>query len=848
MRNAVTTQRIFTQRIFIFGKLAVAAVTALAIAAAAPLPAHAQGEENESKVEEGLYSCGKARGKVSVSFKPDVELKDLITWAMGFTCKNFVFSSSIGGRSAKVTIMAPKKMSARQAWQVFLVAMQTMNLTIVPQGNVLRIIESAQAKNEPLPLYRKGHPGATSQLVRIIIRPGHIPPEDLATALSAMKSKEGAISSIPKAGILVVTDYGSVISKMRSLVKEIDQPVVGERLYMIRIKHADATELASKLQEILGTGKSTSGGSKGRSSSSRNKKRTKKPKGLQKSARSSRGSDAEVASALPSKIIADERTNSLIILANEPAYLRVRSLVKRLDVAIGGESQGRIHVYYLRNADAEEMAQTLTAVISGISQSSGSSSRNPRSRTTDSSRSSSGSSSSAPAFEGQVRITQDKPTNSLVVIASAKDFLSLRDVIEKLDTPRMQVFIEAVILEVKADNSRDFGTSFHGGVPTDDGAVLIGGLQHNSLQSLVPATLIGSSGLLGGLLGPLLNELDAIVPGASIPSFGVLFQALATSNNVNVLSSPHILTTNNEEAEISVGENIPYQLSFSSLGGAAGGAAGGFGFPVQSVQRQDVALTLKITPHINASDMVRLEIDQEISDIASPDFGGLGPSWAKRTIKTTVVVRDQQSIVIGGLMSDRVIFSESKIPLLGDVPLFGYLFKYTKKQKAKTNLLVLLTPYVIKDQMDIEQIVQRKVRERREFVNSFSNLQGMTFNRQIDYRRKRGLIEEINRTVLAVERDVQILREAEMIRTDFQDGMIEYSGEDEDSTSKDKSKDKSKSGAKDSAKGPSEDKSGDKSGERAADKKTDGAEGKAAAKTDTGKAGKRTAKASRKAQ
>ncbi|HWN67894.1 MAG TPA: hypothetical protein VNM90_09650, partial [Haliangium sp.] len=228
----------------------------------------------------------------------------------------------------------------------------------------------------------------------------------------------------------------------------------------------------------------------------------------------------------------------------------------------------------------------------------------------------------------------------------------------------------------------------------------------------------------------------------------------------------------NEEAEISVGQNIPYQ------GGLTGLPGGGqnIGFPVQSVQRQDVALTLKITPHINASDMVRLEIDQEISDIASPDFGGrgLGPSWSKRTVQTTVVVRDQQSIVIGGLMSDRVTYSENKIPLLGDVPLLGYLFKYTRKQKVKTNLLILLTPYVIKSQMDIEQIVQRKTRETREFARTFSNFQSMEYRPEIDYRRKRGLLEEINRATLVVERDAELLREAAEIETNVPEGLIEY--------------------------------------------------------------------------
>ena len=331
------------------------------------------------------------------------------------------------------------------------------------------------------------------------------------------------------------------------------------------------------------------------------------------------------------------------------------------------------------------------------------------------------------------------------------------------------MFIEAVHLEGTADNSLSLGTSWHGGKDLSDGSIIIGGAQHNDLRSLNLASLASQTGLLGGLVGPLLPNAEQLL-GTSVPSYGVLFQALATSSNVNVLSSPHLLTTDNEPAEISVGENIPYQSSF----GAAGGAAGGFGLPVQSVQRQDVALTLKITPHVNQSNMVRLEIDQEISDIASPDFGGLGPSWSKRSIKTTVVVGDQQTIVIGGLMQDKVTFSESKVPLLGDIPVLGYLFKYTSKSKQKANLLVMLTPYIIKDQMDIEQIVQRKVRERDEFVQTFSNFARMSYRPEIDYRRKRGLVEEINHTMLAIDHDAEILRNLENREEALPDGPIDY--------------------------------------------------------------------------
>jgi general secretion pathway protein D len=694
---------------------------------------------------------------------------------MGFTCKNFVYGAGIGGRSSKVTIIAPKKMSPRQAWQVFLVALETMNITVVPKGNVLTIVETPQAKNEPLPIYRKGGPAATSQMVRMVMRPENIPVDELSTAINALKSKDGTVTPVPKAGILVVTDYGNVITKMRQLMAEVDiVPMGGEQLYMIKIHNADSTEIAAKLQEILGTADSDAPPSNPRSRS-RSRSRGKTPE-IQIDT-----SDDEVASAVPSKIIADERTNSLIVLASEPAYLRVRALVKRMDLALEVEGgSGRIHVYYLENADAEEMGNTLTAVISGIQQPAGGTTRTSRQTRDRRSTSRAGASDgSAPAFEGQVRVTHDKPTNALVVVASVKDFLALRDVIRKLDVPRRQVFIEAVILEVKADNSRDLGFSYHGGADLDNGAIALGGLQHANLSSLNVASLASSTGLLGGVIGPLLENAPDLL-GTSLPSFGVLFQALANSSNVNVLSSPHILTTDNEEAEISVGENIPYQSSFSNFGvGGQGGGGGGFGFPVQSVQRQDVALTLKITPHVNASDMVRLEIDQEISDIASPNFEGLGPSWAKRTIKTTVVVRDQQSIVIGGLMSDRTTYTESKIPLLGDVPLLGYLFKYTQKSVAKTNLLVLLTPYIIKDQMDIEQIVQRKVRERSEFMRSFSNFSRMEFQTNIDYRRKRGLVEEINRTVRMIEDEAELLRQLEQKGQEFLDGPIEYNNKGE---------------------------------------------------------------------
>jgi general secretion pathway protein D len=224
------------------------------------------------------------------------------------------------------------------------------------------------------------------------------------------------------------------------------------------------------------------------------------------------------------------------------------------------------------------------------------------------------------------------------------------------------------------------------------------------------------------------------------------------------------LTTDNEPAEITIGENIPFQGSTNAaaaLSSQAGAAAGLLGALGQNVQRQDVGLKLKITPHVNDSDYVRLEIDQESSKVLQLNAGGLGPSWGKRSVKTTVVVRDQQPVVIGGLMDDDVKIVESKVPLLGDIPILGYLFKFQRKEKKKTNLLIFLTPYVIKDQGDIERIFEKKTRERQEFLETFTSFRDENFTSDVNYGRKRGLLEEINQSVKRAEADARMFREAE---------------------------------------------------------------------------------------
>ena len=719
--------------------------------------------------DEALYSCKRRTGQVAVTFKPETELKDLITWVMGFTCKNFILDPRIVSTGKKVTVIAPNKMSSTEAYRVFLVALSTMNLTIVPKGNVLRIVDAPTARTETVPIYKRGIPADEDQVVRYVLRPTYTQVETLRQALDSIRSPAG---NVQVAGtMLIITDYASQVRDMMSLARSIDVPGGSDGIYTIPVKHADATQLATKLNEILGiSGAAAAGASGGGNRGRAGQPPVPQPPGVPGAPTPQALASDDVSSALPSKILVDDRSNTLIVVSSEAGYLRVKALVERLDIALDTEAGTAIHVLPLENALAEELATTLNnAMGQAQAQRPGQGGRPgqpgqpgaPPPPVPQPPLISSATDNLGASLEGQVRVIGDKPTNSLIVMSSGRDYLSIKDVVRRLDQPRRQVFIEALILEVQLAKELDLGTSSHGGKPIGNGdALVIGGVQTPNLRSIsAAASLASATGLIGGLLGSPLPESQSFL-GTSIPSFGILLQALATQDNTDILSAPHIHALDNEKAEFSVGNNIPYKagLSFGGFGlpGTTGGATGG-GLPTgaigQNIQRENLNLTLNITPHISSNDVVRLEVEQETKDIGGKD-AELGPTWTQRKLKTQVIVHDQQSVVIGGLIQERDIYNVTKVPLLGDIPILGYLFKYTTKAKKKTNLLILLTPYIVKDQLDLQAIRERKIRERQEFVESFSSLNEMKYQPKVDYRRKRGLVEEINRALQAVDDDI----------------------------------------------------------------------------------------------
>ena len=685
------------------------------------------------------------KAKHKLSFSKGTELLELVELISKMTCKRFIVSETL--RAQKVTILSPEKISVEEAYKAFLSALDVMGLTVVPAGRYLKIVQGNWAIQGPIKTYAdrdKGRTPISDNVVTQILQIKNVDVNELLLVLNKLKSRNGDVTAYKASNSLIITDNGYNIRRMLYLVKELDIEAEGEKIWVVRLKYADPDEVNKILSQLFST--------------------TGNQQRIQVRGRPGQQQD-DASQVWASKIVSDSASNSLIIVATTGSFNRIASLIKKLDVEEDAAMQ-KVHVFYLENADAEDLANTLGSLTGTTGN------RNVRGRRP-ARRPGAGGQQAASLFEGDVKISADKPTNSLVIVATTKDYLNVRGVIKMLDIPRRQVFVEASILEISMDNTREVGFAYHGGGVAGEGdseSLVFGGVESSDLNSL----LVNPLGMMGLAVGVRGSEIDGsgqlLGVGTDIPGFGVMFQALQNNSDVNILSSPHILTTDNEEAEITVGQNLPFQGAMmggglSGLAGAAGAAGGAASslasfLPGVSVQRQDVALKMKITPHVNDSDMVRLELEQEVSDIISQNFNGMGPATSKRSAKTVVVVRDQQTVVIGGLMGNRIRNSVSKVPILGDIPILGYLFKYKKKTTEKTNLLIVLTPYIIRDQTDLRRILKKKMEERREFIERYTSFKYKEISADVDFRHKRGLLAEINRVAVQAEDEAKLMEEA----------------------------------------------------------------------------------------
>jgi len=715
--------------------------------------------------------------KISVDFE-EAPLHDVIKFMACITQRNYIMAATMKGRQT-VTIMSTTPVTVYEAYKAFLSAMDVNGMTIVPTGKFFEIIETAKAKQSTVPFYGSDEPVPNEdRLITRIVTLENIDVQDIEQVISKFKTKVGDVISYKPGNSLIITDLGRNIIRILKFIKELDIPTGREKIWVRPVQYASAEDMANLVTALFGEKGAKSGA------------RTARPK------RGGQRGTSKAASTLTSigqgptslsKVIADERTNALILVATPAAYLKIDKLLRRVDVPIEGE--GQIHIYRLDHADSEEVSQTLSSLTS-----SGGRAKRGKAKS---------GGGAASLFEGEVKITSHKPTNALVIESTLKDYLALKRVIQQIDVRRKQVYVEAVIMEISSNKDRKLGISASGGKSFNIGGnevpMLLGfgglGISGFDMQQLT------QGGMALGLQGPLVDVStgstgDAATSGAlAIPSYGFLIQALQTNSDVNVLSTPHILTTDNEEAEIVVGKQIPYQASsgygglssLASMGsllgagsstsasstalnalsgyGGMGGLGGYGGYGGGYVQRIDVDLTLKITPQISESNFVRLEIDQSIDDVESLS-ATMGPTTSKRKVKNTVVVRDQQPVVIGGLIRDIEVTGVDKVPFLGDIPIIGMLFRKEVKKVEKRNLLMVITPYIIEDPSDLARIHQQKMDEMREFAEYMATRK-KEYEGGVDFRKKTGIMHDIHKTMERVAKDREMLERTRMDDVDM---------------------------------------------------------------------------------
>jgi general secretion pathway protein D len=674
------------------------------------------------------------------------DLAEVIQWVANWTQRNFILPERVSG---KITILTNSPIPSDEVWSVFVAALEANNWAVYPVGRYWKLSEKKASARANIPLYidADGESPPNESMITKVFKLKFIEAEQMRNLLNQFTSRDSDFQIFPP-DTMIISELGLNMRRLERFIEALDQPGGSEEVHVVQTQFGTATELAQKLNEVFTAQQTkTPGGPKQVSIAPPMPNAGGPPPAA--------GPQSLAQGAIQvTKIIAEDRTNKLIIIANQRAFAKVLELLRQLDVP---SSEGGVHVYYLENAKADDVAATLQALAQGAS-----SARRRPGGAPPAAGASPAAASTADLFSGEVKITADKNTNSLVIIASNSDYRNVVKVIERLDIRRRQVFVEAVIMEVNLQNETDFGASLHGGTLLNNlsfqGAngqgPLVFGSELGGLSSLGGVTSLASlGGFLAGLQGPPIT-----VSGLTIPSFAVLINALQNSSDVNVVSTPTVTMTDNSEGEITVGQNVPFQAGYSpqisGLTSALGSSGttglgslglGGLGSLYAPIQRQNVELRLKIKPQINDGDYVRLEVDEQTDEIASTDKT-LGPTTSKRTAKTTVVAKDQETVVIGGLIQERTIKSINKLPILGDIPVLGWLFRNEQTKKTRTNLLLFLTPYIIRDQGDYRKIFERKVAERAEFVKRFTGDESR-YETAIDYSRKPSPLSRVFRTI-----------------------------------------------------------------------------------------------------
>lgn len=584
----------------------------------------------------------------TINFK-DTELEEVVRFVAQVTGKTIIVDPKAKGR---VQVISSQPLTKPQLYDLFLSILDVNGFSAIESGGVIKILPSRDAKSSAAPVVGANQRD-NSAIVTEVIQLKNISAATLIPVLRPLAPQQAHMAAYGPSNAIIISDMASNIASIRAVIDRIDKGAVGET-EVIRLEHASADEVVRMLNEL--------------------------EKG---DATKAQGGDVAGKNIT---LVADKRTNSILVSGDDMQRQRIRALVAHLDGPLA--QSGNVKVHYLQYAKAKDLATVLNKVMQNVSQ------MQP------------GQAAQSSGGKGKATIEADDGTNSLIITAEADVMASLTAVIERLDIRRAQVLVEAIIVEMTAEKASDLGIQWmfandsggFGGSSLGDG--LLGGAAAaafgvDASSTSTTTTSTDPRYLLGKTISGTTGQVFGIGRLSDNFSFTAVLKALQTNSDANILSTPSLLTLDNEEASIVVGQEVPFKTgSYTQTGGSSAVSS-----PFQTIQRQNVGLTLKVTPHINEGDSLVLEISQEVSSLsgAAGDVGASDVITNERKIESKVLADNAQTIVLGGLIKDDVQQSAQKVPLLGDLPVIGRLFRSSSSKRLKTNLMVFLRPVIVRE-------------------------------------------------------------------------------------------------------------------------------------------------------
>jgi len=611
-----------------------------------------------------IASAQPSQQKITPNFK-DADITQIAEAVSAATGKNFIIEPRV---RAQVTMLSSTPMTPDAFYQTFLSILQVHGFVAMPAGDVIKIVPDANARTMPGDDLPDRVSSTSDEIVTQVIQVKSVNAAQLVPILRSLMPQNGHLAAYQPSNILIISDRAANVNRLTRIIRRIDQ--VGDAdVEIIPLQNASASEIVRVVTTLYQQQQAAEGG------------------------------------ANPMKLVADERSNSVLVSGDQSQRLRIKTLIAHLDTPL--QSGGDTQVRYLRYADAEKIAPKLKEQLTGTAQAAAGGAA-------------AATSPAAQADKGAM-IWADAETNALVMTAQPKTMRSLMSIIDKLDIRRMQVLVEAIIVEVTEDKSAALGVNWAAFSQENDTRFPVGGfiqpVQGTSLVDLANLVNDPKTALASGASVPTGTTLGIGRIAASGVNFAAMIRAIRNDANTNIVATPSAVTMDNQEAELKVAQEVPFITGqFTNTGSGTSGAVN----PFQTIQRQEVGTILKVTPQLNGSDTVIMKLEIESSSLASSSQGAADLITNKRTISTSVMIEDGGIVVLGGLIQDSALKGEQRVPFLGRIPLIGFAFKTRNTPATKNNLMIFIRPKILRDGVEASFETDAKYNYMRDQQSKFN--------------------------------------------------------------------------------------------------------------------------------